>query len=203
MKKWIIIFLVLSLMEGISWWVYRTLSSKETAFDVQKVSEDNQNQSLAESNQNDPVKIYEQEKKEVTELQKSAQSGSASGGKNIPIEDIPPVTFSGNWDAGSFPPPSTEVVSGVTERTIHIGVRQWVWDPQIITAKKGELVRLIVHNADVKHGLVIPELGVNEDISPDGAVITFQATKKGTFEFFCSVYCGEGHIEMRGKVIIE
>ncbi|PJA85876.1 MAG: hypothetical protein CO143_00630 [Candidatus Moranbacteria bacterium CG_4_9_14_3_um_filter_45_14] len=34
-------------------------------------------------------------------------------------------------------------------------------------------------------------------------MITFKATKKGTFEFFCSVYCGEGHMEMRGKIIIE
>lgn len=103
----------------------------------------------------------------------------------------------------SFPPPSTEVKDGRTERTIHIGVRQWSWDPKTIMAKKGELVRLIVHNADVKHGLVIPDLGVNQDIPPDGAVEEFVASKTGTFEFFCSVYCGEGHMEMRGKIVVE
>lgn len=104
---------------------------------------------------------------------------------------------------GSFPPPSTEVVNGVTERTIHMGVRQYVWEPATITAKKGELVRLIIHNADVKHGLVIPDLGVNQDVPPDGAVVEFVASKMGTFEFFCSVWCGEGHMEMRGKIVVE
>ncbi len=107
-------------------------------------------------------------------------------------------------DSGSFPPPTVEVVNGRPERTIHMGVRQYAWDPATITAKKGELVRLIVHNADVKHGLVIPELGVlNIDIPPEGAVIEFEASKAGTFVFFCSYYCGEGHSEMRGQLIIE
>lgn len=103
-----------------------------------------------------------------------------------------------------FPAPTVATVNGKTERTIHMGVRQYAWDPNVITVKQGELVRLIVHNADVQHGLVIPELGVlNIDIPPDGAVIEFSADKVGTFEFFCSYYCGEGHIEMQGKIVVE
>ncbi len=102
-----------------------------------------------------------------------------------------------------FPGPTTEVVNGRVERTIHMGVRQYVWEPATITAKKGELVRLIIHNADVLHGLVIPELGVNQDIPPDGAVVEFTASKEGSFEFFCSIWCGEGHMEMRGQLVVE
>lgn len=103
-----------------------------------------------------------------------------------------------------FPQPTVEVVNGRAERTIHMGVRQYVWEPSTIKAKRGELVRLVIHNADVMHGLVIPELGViNVDIPSDGAVIEFAADKVGMFEFFCSYYCGEGHMEMQGKVIIE
>ena len=103
-----------------------------------------------------------------------------------------------------YPKVTTEVVNGRTERTIHMGVRQYAWDPSTLTVKKGELVRLVIHNADVKHGIVIPELGIMEgDIPPEGAVIEFIPDKVGTFEFFCSVYCGEGHMEMRGKVIVE
>lgn len=121
--------------------------------------------------------------------------------KVVPI--APPVSKAITVESGSFPPPSTEVVNGVTERTIHIGVRKWAWDPKVIRVKEGELVRLVVHNADVRHGLAIPELGVNEDIPPDGAVVAFKATKKGTFDFFCSVYCGVGHAEMQGRIIVE
>lgn len=107
-------------------------------------------------------------------------------------------------NSDSFPAPTVEVVHGRAERTIHMGVRQYAWDPSVILVKQGELVRLIVHNADVQHGLVIPDLNVlNIDIPPEGAVIEFVASKTGTFVFFCSYYCGEGHSEMRGKIIVE
>ncbi len=105
---------------------------------------------------------------------------------------------------GGFPLPTVEIVNGRPERTIHMGVRQYAWDPPVIEAKYGELIRLIVHNADVQHGLVIPDLNVlNIDIPPDGAVIEFEASKVGTFPFFCSYYCGEDHSIMRGKIVIE
>ena len=107
-------------------------------------------------------------------------------------------------DSESFPPPTVQTVNGRDERTIHMGVRQYAWDPSTITVKKGELVRLIVHNADVQHGLVIPALNVlNIDIPPEGAVIEFTPDKVGVFEFFCSYYCGDGHGIMRGKIVVE
>ncbi len=107
-------------------------------------------------------------------------------------------------DEEEFPRVITEAINGRTGRTIHMGVRQYAWDPSTLTVKKGELVRLIIHNADVMHGIVIPDLGIMEgDIPPEGAVIEFSPNKVGTFEFFCSVYCGEGHMEMRGKIVVE
>ena len=107
-------------------------------------------------------------------------------------------------EEGSFPPPTVQIVNGRPERTIHMGVRQYAWDPAVIEAKQGELIRLIIHNADVQHGLVIPDLNVlNIDIPSEGAVIEFEASKVGTFPFFCSYYCGEDHSIMRGKIIIE
>lgn len=177
MKKAIITsILALALMEGISWWVY----IKDTDESV-KPSE--------------PIQSVVPNSNIVSKAEE----------KVVPIAPpvSEPVSKAITVESGSFPPPSTEVVNGVTERTIHIGVRQFEWDPKVIRAQQGELARLVVHNADVKHGLAIPELGVNEDIPPDGAVITFKATKKGTFDFFCSVYCGVGHAEMQGRIIVE
>jgi cytochrome c oxidase subunit 2 len=187
MKKLILIsVLVLAFMEGVSWWVFRSNTSdspqppevsQAPTVSPQSTSQSAEKESNSET-ENDQATI-------VPETNSSAPIKSSAGSE------------------GSFPPPSTAVVHGVTERTIHMGVRQFAWDPKIIRAKEGELVRLIMHNADVKHGIAIPELGVNEDISPDGAIITFKATKKGTFEFLCSVYCGAGHALMQGKIIIE
>lgn len=135
---------------------------------------------------------------------------SSSSSQELPLPATPAPEAAGispnkpDSDSESFPPPTTEVKNGRTERTIHMGVRQYAWDPPILRVKRGELVRLIVHNADVQHGLVIPELNVlNIDIPPEGTVIEFVPDKVGTFVFFCSYYCGEGHSEMRGKIIVE
>lgn len=178
MKKIVIILvLVLVVAEFFAWRVYKS-NKEEPEVTVNE------------------TKPHREEPKVSEQPKEEAQS--------LPEDDIASYSGMGNTDSDSFPPPSTEVVNGRTERTIHMGVRQYVWEPNTITAKKGELVRLIIHNADVKHGLVIPDLGVMEgDIPPEGAVIEFTASKVGTFEFFCSVYCGEGHMEMRGKVVIE
>lgn len=189
----IILIIVLALMEGVSWWVYKSLSSKSTdesprfrdGTQVPTTPDSSVSQPLIEKPQNSP-----------------SSSDQASVVPEAPSADLPPRGMGSSSSEGSFPPPSTEVVNGRTERTIHMGVRQYVWEPATITAKKDELVRLIIHNADVKHGLVIPDLGVNQDIPEDGAVVEFVASKVGTFEFFCSVWCGEGHMEMRGKIVI-
>lgn len=103
----------------------------------------------------------------------------------------------------TYPRITIEEKDGRIERTIHMGVRQYAWDPKELRVKEGDLVRLIIHNADVMHGIAIPGLDVNMDIPPEGAIIEFVAKKKGTEEFFCSVWCGEGHMEMRGRIIIE
>lgn len=194
MKKIIIIFIVIfALMEGISWWVYKSLFSKNTDESPRSREETQVSTTPADSS------ISQQP------IEKSENSSSSSDQTSVipevPAADLPPKGNSFNYE--SFPPPTTAVVNGRTERTIHMGVRQYVWEPATITTKKGELVRLIIHNADVKHGLVIPDLGVNQDIPEDGAVVEFVASKVGTFEFFCSVWCGEGHMEMRGSIVIQ
>lgn len=195
MKKIIIILVVIfALMEGVSWWVYKSLSSKSTDESSRPTEE-----TLVSTTTPD-ASISQQP------IEKPENNPSSSSPTSVvpeaPSAALPPKGTAS--DFASFPPPSTEVVNGRTERTIHMGVRQYVWEPATITAKRGELVRLIIHNADVLHGIVIPDLGVMEgDIPPEGAVIEFMASKTGTFEFFCSVWCGEGHMEMRGSIVIQ
>jgi heme/copper-type cytochrome/quinol oxidase subunit 2 len=101
-----------------------------------------------------------------------------------------------------FPPIIVEKNGDITERTIHMGVRQWEWTPRQVKANFGEKVRLVMHNGDVLHSISIPELGVRKDIPEDGAVIEFMATKRGTFTFSCDTPCGKDHKKMVGKIII-
>jgi len=94
---------------------------------------------------------------------------------------------------------------------IHIEAKQWAFSPDEIVVKKGQKVTLVITSRDVTHGFMLSAFDINEVINPGSEVIvTFIPDKTGTFEFRCSVYCGEpwpgsgmGHWVMRGylKVI--
>lgn len=140
-------------------------------------------------------------KEKVMTVQQSRESSSLPPAKNFSAKA--PNDSAPENSSDDFPPPIVEQVNGKTERTIHMGVRQWAWDPSIITAKQGERVRLIIHNADVPHAIVIPDLNVEADIPPEGAIVEFDAIKKGAFDFLCATYCGTGHAAMQGTIVIE
>lgn len=82
--------------------------------------------------------------------------------------------------------------------------KNWEFQPETITVNEGDTVRLSVESVDVTHGISIPEFGINENLEPGKTTtIEFIADKKGNFPFFCSVYCGSGHGNMRGSLIVE
>ncbi len=93
---------------------------------------------------------------------------------------------------------------GGKTREFSIVAKQWSFEPSEIRVKVGDTVRLKIRSIDVSHGLSIPDLGVNSYIEPGKeTVVEFKATKAGRFPFFCSVYCGEGHGNMRGVLVVE
>lgn len=99
-------------------------------------------------------------------------------------------------------PSPTETAPKVVE--INMIARQWEFEPSTITVKKGDKVRLNIRNIDVTHGFAIFEFGVNERLAPGKTTtVEFIADKKGEYIFFCSVQCGKGHSDMKGKLIVE
>jgi heme/copper-type cytochrome/quinol oxidase subunit 2 len=176
MKKIIIIFAII--LAGISLLVWRNYnnSKKNTEISLKSSLQENSSPQTTTTNEK-----------------------NNSDQKNISNDQIVPDN---SGILAGFPEPSVERVGNIDERTIHMGVRQWEWVPIQLTAREGEKVRLVMHNADVPHSISIPELGVNADIPEDGAVVEFMATKKGTFEFFCNTPCGKDHAKMRGKITI-
>lgn len=175
-----IILTALVIMETIGWYAYKQ-SQREKTDPV--VLEEN----LIENS------VSSQEKGEENIVQTKGNPQEAVASENEAVGEI-----------SDFPKVTTEVVNGQTERTIHMGVRNWVWEPSTLKVKKGELVRLVIHNAsDVNHPLYIPELGIEADVPPEGAVVEFEVEKRGSFFFLCGTYCGEGHMEMSGQLIVE
>jgi len=95
-------------------------------------------------------------------------------------------------------------LSGVIEdgqRIIDIKARRFEFDPNRIVVKKGETVRLEVTSEDVAHGIDIEGYGINERLDPNKTeTVIFTADRGG--HFHCSVYCGKGHPDMHGELVV-
>lgn len=85
-----------------------------------------------------------------------------------------------------------------------ITARQFSFEPETIEVNKGDRVRLIVASLDIPHGIAITEYGINKRFSPGKpATIEFIADKEGNFSAYCSVACGRGHRNMKGRLIVK
>ena len=124
-------------------------------------------------------------------------------GSNIPGDKLPPPPEqNAASDAGSGAA-SGKVIAGEVKE-FHITAKQFQFDPATIEVKKGDKVRLIVTSMDVPHGFSIAEYGINERLDVGRPVtIEFTADKQGSFTAFCSVFCGSGHTNMKGKLIVK
>jgi len=103
---------------------------------------------------------------------------------------------------GGTPVQETSPRSGEIKE-FRMTAKQFAFEPSTIEVNKGDRVRLIVTSTDVPHGIAIPEYGINERLDTGKPVtIEFTAEKEGTFTTFCSVFCGSGHSNMKGKIVV-
>ncbi len=64
-------------------------------------------------------------------------------------------------------------------------------------------VKMNLYSADVNHSLFIPAFRVKEDVIPGyNNYLWFRPISKGTFDIFCTEYCGLAHSGMTAKVIV-
>ena len=89
------------------------------------------------------------------------------------------------------------------ERVIHITAKKFDFSPDSITLKKGEPVVFEISSADREHGFNLRAFGVRTNVSPGKVTrVRFTPDKTGKFTFSCDVFCGDGHEEMTGTVIV-
>ena len=99
------------------------------------------------------------------------------------------------------------VCSGISadqpERMIKVTAKRFEYSPNEIIVKKGMPVTLEFTSLDRLHGFNCPDLGIRSDIVP-GKVnrVRFVPRKTGTFPFHCDNFCGEGHENMTGNIIV-
>lgn len=90
--------------------------------------------------------------------------------------------------------------------------KKWMWKIQHPNGQreinelhlpKGRAVKLTLTSEDVIHDFGVPAFRNKIDVMPGRYVSTwYLPTETGTFHLFCDQYCGQGHSQMVGKVIV-
>lgn len=76
--------------------------------------------------------------------------------------------------------------------------------PSVIRVRQGEVVTLRLTAADSVHEFTLPAYGIKATVYPgDLTTVRFRAAQAGEFPFLCSAYCGIGHWQMAGKLVVE
>jgi cytochrome c oxidase subunit 2 len=89
------------------------------------------------------------------------------------------------------------------QREIKVIARKYAFEPKTITVRKGDHVRLVVTSEDVAHGIAIQEFNVDQRIdAKKSKVVEFTADREGRFRISCSVFCGDGHADMEGELVV-
>ncbi len=89
-------------------------------------------------------------------------------------------------------------------RVIEVVASKFAFEPARIEVTEGERIRLVVTSADGVHGIGIKKFKVEKLVPRGGEAVTmdFVASAVGTFPIVCSEYCGKGHDEMKGALIV-
>lgn len=89
-------------------------------------------------------------------------------------------------------------------RVVPIVARRFAFEPSQIEAAVGERLRLVITSADGVHGVEIKKFKIKKEVPRGGEAVTieFTATTEGTFPILCSEYCGDGHNDMTGMLIV-
>ena len=89
-------------------------------------------------------------------------------------------------------------------RLIKVTAKKFEFTPSEIHLKRGEHVVLELTSLDRKHGFKVPELGIRTEVPAGGTTrVEVTAEKPGRFPFACDVFCGDGHEDMTGTLVVD
>jgi cytochrome c oxidase subunit II len=89
------------------------------------------------------------------------------------------------------------------EQVIKITAKKFEYSPNVIAVKLNVPVVLEFTSLDRVHGFAVPDLKLQAEIKPGEVTpVRFIPDKVGTFDFHCSVFCGTGHEDMSGQVVV-
>jgi cytochrome c oxidase subunit 2 len=82
-------------------------------------------------------------------------------------------------------------------------MKQWEMEPRTIVVARNAKVELTIESEDVEHGLAVPGLDIDESVQKgEPVVVRFNAANSGDYVMRCSILCGRGHDQMRGRILV-
>ena len=93
-------------------------------------------------------------------------------------------------------------------KVFEVIARRFDFEPATIEVTEGDRVRLVVRSADGPHGVEIKAFKVKKAVprvkpGDSPVIIDFVAATAGEFPILCSEYCGSGHKEMTGTLVVK
>ena len=92
-------------------------------------------------------------------------------------------------------------------KIFEVVARRFSFEPATIEVVEGDSGRLLVRSADGPHGVEIKAFKVKKAVpraKPGDSPVTieFVASAPGEYPILCSEYCGDGHKEMTGALVV-
>lgn len=88
-------------------------------------------------------------------------------------------------------------------QVIQMTARRFAYTPRDIEVKAGVPVVLEITAIDFVHGFHIPDLKLRSDLLPGQVTrVRFTPAKPGVLPFLCDNFCGDGHEEMNGRIVV-
>lgn len=87
---------------------------------------------------------------------------------------------------------------------INVVAKRFSFEPARVEVTEGERIKLVVSSGDGVHGVEIKKFKVNKKVprGGDSVTIEFVASAPGEFPILCSEYCGKGHEDMKGLLVV-
>lgn len=90
------------------------------------------------------------------------------------------------------------------EQVVQVTAQRFHYTPSEIVVKKGRPVVLEISSLDFTHGFNIPELKLRADLPPGKVTrVRFTPEHVGEYPFLCDNFCGEGHEQMHGRIVVK
>ena len=87
------------------------------------------------------------------------------------------------------------------ETVVAIRTKKFEYLPAEVTLKLGVPVVFELTAEDITMGFNLPDFKLRTDVVPGKVTrLPFTPDRIGTFDYYCDVFCGDGHEDMSGKM---